>query len=85
MQFKQFAFPRHEGVKGLEEELEGVEGKGEELGMNSFSLCELKASPGIPSYLDDWDVTLFKLFDLSVYNLYWFLDEMEFIINLNFF
>ncbi|GKF63246.1 hypothetical protein Tco_0186694, partial [Tanacetum coccineum] len=46
---------------------------------------ELKASPGIPSYLDDWDVTLFKLFDLSVYNLYWFLDEMEFIINLNFF
>ncbi|GKG38031.1 hypothetical protein Tco_0457254, partial [Tanacetum coccineum] len=46
---------------------------------------KFETSSRIPSNLDDWNATLLQPLDLSVHNLYGFLNEMQFFIDLDFF
>ncbi|GJW44080.1 retrovirus-related pol polyprotein from transposon TNT 1-94 [Tanacetum coccineum] len=44
--------------------------------------CKLGTSPGVPLNLDDWNAALFQLFNLTIYDLYWFLNKMKLVINM---
>nr|GEV97017.1 hypothetical protein [Tanacetum cinerariifolium] len=44
--------------------------------------CELRTSPRVPPNLDNWDTALLQPFDFSIYDFYWFLDEMKLVINI---
>ena len=44
---------------------------------------ELRSSLGVPANLHNWDVALFRSFDLSVHNLHRFFHEVEALVDLD--
>ena len=45
--------------------------------------CEFGSPLGVPANLHDGYATLFCLFDLSVHDFYWFLHEVEALVDLD--
>ncbi|GJZ53836.1 hypothetical protein Tco_0608721, partial [Tanacetum coccineum] len=41
-------------------------------------------SPRVPSDFDNWNAALLQPLDLTIHNFYWFFNEVEFIVNVNF-
>ncbi|GJX49274.1 hypothetical protein Tco_0276119 [Tanacetum coccineum] len=48
-------------------------------------LCELRASPRVPTNLNYGNTDLFKLIHLTVYDFYRFFYKVQFVVELNFF
>ncbi|GKA34812.1 hypothetical protein Tco_0721241 [Tanacetum coccineum] len=46
--------------------------------------CELRTSPRVLAYLDNWNATLLQTLDLTVHDLDRFFNEVEFVVDLNF-
>ncbi|GKC66137.1 hypothetical protein Tco_1098735 [Tanacetum coccineum] len=44
--------------------------------------CELKTSPGVPSNLNGWNAALLQSFNFTIHDLYWFLNKMKLVVNM---